>query len=130
MRRDVLGHVRRGDEYLVVHRVPAKGGYWHTVAGGVEDGEEWEAAALRELREETGLAAADVEPIGGFEYVREDWEPEAGTHVTVRGFLADAEPGWEPDLNGEHDEYRWLGLDEACELIYWPEPRDLLRALA
>ncbi len=130
MRREVLVHVRRGEEFLVVHRVPAKGGYWHTVAGGVEPGEEWEEAAARELREESGLEATGLREIGGFEYEREAWEAEPGLHVAVRGFLADAAPGWEPRLNDEHDEYRWLERAAACELIYWPEPRDLLRALA
>jgi len=41
--REVLIHVRRGDQFLVTHRVPAGGGYWHTIAGCVEPGEEWEA---------------------------------------------------------------------------------------
>jgi 8-oxo-dGTP pyrophosphatase MutT (NUDIX family) len=38
-------------------------------------------------------------------------------------------PGWEPQLNEEHDDYRWLPQDEAVELLYWPEPKELLRAL-
>ena len=127
---EVLIHVRRGEEFLCVHRVPEKGGYWHTVAGGVEADEEWEAGALRELREETGIELAALREIGGFEYVREDWEPEPGKHVVVRGYLAEAPAGWEPRLDGEHDEYRWLPLAEAAELLFWPEPAELLRTLA
>jgi 8-oxo-dGTP pyrophosphatase MutT (NUDIX family) len=125
----VLVHVRRGDEFLCVHRTEPKGGYWHTVAGGVEHGEEWPAAARRELREETGLEAA-VEPIGGFAYVREPWEAEPGLRVVVEAFLAEAPAAWEPTLNEEHEEYRWLERDAAIELLRWPEPADLLRELA
>jgi 8-oxo-dGTP pyrophosphatase MutT (NUDIX family) len=49
--------------------------------------------------------------------------------VHVQAFLVDVEPVWEPQLNDEHDEYRWLRREEAAELLYWPEPADLLRSL-
>lgn len=128
-RGEVLIHVRRGDEFLVAHRAPDGGGYWHTIAGGVEPGEEPEAAARRELREETGFEAESLEPLGGFAYVRESWEEEAGLRVHVHAFLVDVQPGWEPQLDAEHDEYRWCLRDDAIELLFWPEPAELLRAL-
>jgi 8-oxo-dGTP pyrophosphatase MutT (NUDIX family) len=128
-RLEVLIHVRRGDEFLVTHRTPDKGGYWHTIAGGVEQGEEPDAAALRELREETGLEADALEPIGDFTYVREGWEEKPGLRVHVRAFLADVGAGWEPALNHEHDGYRWRTRDDAMELLFWPEPAQLLLSL-
>lgn len=129
MTREVLIHVQRGEEFLVAHRSPDSGSYWHTIAGGVEQGEEWHAAALRELWEETGLESAELQPIGEFAYVRESWEAEPGTHVDVHAFLVVVEPNWEPELNEEHVEYRWLPRDEAAELLFWPEPAALLRSL-
>jgi dATP pyrophosphohydrolase len=128
-RREVLIHVRRGEEFLVAHRAPDGGGYWHTIAGGVEPGEEPEAAAFRELREETGFEAGALEPLGGFAYVREPWEEEPGLRIDVRAFLVDVPAGWEPELDEEHDEYRWCSREEAIELLFWPEPAALLRAL-
>ena len=121
--------VRRGGEYLVVHRAAEKGGYWHTVAGGVEEGEDWADAAIRELREETGLAVSTVSEVGSFQYEREEWEQDPGLHVVVRAFLAEAPAGWEPVLDYEHDEYRWCTQDAAVELLFWPEPRAILAAL-
>jgi dihydroneopterin triphosphate diphosphatase len=124
--REVLIHVRRGEEFLVLRRTDHD--YWHTVAGGVEPGEESVDAARRELREETGLEAEPTE-IGSFEYVREAWEREPGLRVAVRGFLVDAPAGWEPWLDDEHSEYRWCEADAAAELLFWPEPAALLRSL-
>jgi dihydroneopterin triphosphate diphosphatase len=127
--REVLIHVRRGDEFLVAHRSPESGSYWHAIAGGVEAGEDWHEAALRELWEETGLETAELQPIGEFAYVRESWEAEPGVHIDVHAFLVVVEPDWEPVLNEEHVEYRWLPREAAAELLFWPEPAALLRSL-
>lgn len=116
---EVVIVVRRGEEYLVVHRSPDNHPCWHVISGGVEQGETDEEAAVRELREETGLDAT-VEPLD-FSFTHD------GIHVEC--FLAETPGSWEPVLDWEHDDYRWLPRDEAAALLYWPEPAQLLRAL-
>lgn len=117
--QEVLIVVRRGSNFLVVHRSPENDAYWHLIAGGVEEGESFADAAVRELREETSLEAV-VEPLDSpFQY----------EGVLVETFIADAPPEWEPTLDWEHDEYRWLPRDQAAELLFWPEPAALLRSL-
>ena len=117
--QEVVVVVRRGEELLVVHRSPENDAYWHLIAGGVEEGETFAEAAARELEEETGLAAA-VAPLDSlFEY----------KGIRVESFLVDAPAGWEPALDWEHDDYRWCTREEAIELLFWPEPRDVVHAL-
>ena len=123
-----------GREYLVLLRSPEKLGYWHLVAGGVEWGEEPAAAAVRELEEETGLLAEpwaltgplDYDLSGDPESVRERFPP--GTlRIVVWAFVAEAPPGWEPVLDEEHVDHRWLDADRAVELLHYPEPREAVR---
>ncbi|HEY2073077.1 MAG TPA: NUDIX domain-containing protein [Gaiellaceae bacterium] len=102
-----------------MHRSPDNGAYWHQIAGGVEEGESPTAAAVRELREETGLDARPESIERSFVY--------DGIHVDC--FVVDAAAGWEPTLDWEHDEYRWCTRDEAVELLYWPEPREIVASL-
>jgi 8-oxo-dGTP pyrophosphatase MutT (NUDIX family) len=117
--REVLIFVRRGEEFLVLLRSARQGGYWHGVAGGIEEDESAADAAVRELAEETGLDGVPVDL--GRSYVYDA--------VTVSCFQVEAPDGWEPTLDWEHDEARWCSAEEAEALLYWPEPREVLREL-
>jgi 8-oxo-dGTP pyrophosphatase MutT (NUDIX family) len=118
---------RPGPQFLVALRSPERHGYWNLVAGGVEDGERPEAAARRELREESGLdrpVRFEAIPLE-LGYVR----PE-GMRVTMYAYLAEAPDGFEPVLNEEHVDYRWCDSADAVELLAYPEPCEAVSYVA
>jgi lipoyl(octanoyl) transferase len=129
--------VRRGLEFLVLHRAERYGAYWHLVAGGVDEGETAAEAAARELQEEVSLAVPVVDLNRPFSYPLDE-EPDAVrerfaadvTEVRVEAFLAEAPPAWEPLLNDEHDAYRWCSAKDAQATLFWPEPRELVAVVA
>ena len=56
--------INAGGLVFVGERIdPSAHGYWQMPQGGIDPGEDIEAAALRELQEETGIAASLVEVI-------------------------------------------------------------------
>ena len=126
-----------GREFLVVLRSPEKLGYWHLVAGGVGWGESPAAAAARELLEETGLVASPSPLAGPVSYdLAGDPEPvrvrfPPGTErIVVWPFVVDAPAGWEPVLDAEHVDHRWLDADAATALLEYPEPRAAVKLAA
>lgn len=119
---EVVVVVRRGDEFLVLERSPARGGYWNLVAGGVEPEELAAAAAARELREETGLDT-QVAPLD----LTLGYNGPSG-RVRLDPFVAVAPAGWEPALDEEHVSYRWCSACDAVELLAYEEPRVAVRA--
>ena len=133
--QEIVVVVRREGELLVMRRAPERLGYWSLVAGGLEPDETPTEAAQRELLEETGLRA-EVRPLPiALSYSLLDDPPAIRARyapgverVTVHAFAADAEAGWEPTLDAEHDVYRWCGLDEALGLMAYETTRDALRA--
>lgn len=63
----------RGDAVLLVERGKAPGiGLWAPVGGGIEPGETAEAAALREVAEETGVTVRLIGRVGVREIVPRD----------------------------------------------------------
>ncbi len=84
-------------------------------------------AALREVREETGLSAQVVAPLGLVEYTYR----EAGVEVAkrVHFYLMELQPEAAATPDGELEQIAWLPLQQACRILtYEPERRVVERA--
>ena len=91
-------------------RAPAEGILLELPAGKIVPGEEPEAAARRELREEVGLDPAELEPLPAF-YVAPGWATERLFAYIARGCVDAPLP---PD-DDEELLIEWLSLGEAMQ---------------
>ena len=109
-------------EIAVVHR--PRYDDWSFPKGKLDPGETFEEAALREVREESGLVCRL-----GPELAFAHYEDNKGRPKLVRYWLMAVidDPGFEP--NDEVDELRWLTPAEATDLLTYSRDRSLVKTL-
>ena len=114
----------RGDHTLLLRHLE---GHWAPSKGRVEIGEAELEAALRELREETGLR--DIAVIEGFRheigYLKRRDSAEIPKRVLF--FLAES-PSGEVRLSDEHTAFDWLEWDTALARTTHDTTREALAA--
>jgi 8-oxo-dGTP diphosphatase len=108
-------------EIALVHR-PVQHD-WSFPKGKLEAGETLDIAALREVREETGMTCDLLRFIGHTEYVDRKGRPKA-----VAYWIMAPEGGFFLP-NDEVDEMRWLSLEKAARLLSYPRDRELVAVL-
>lgn len=123
--------VFRGDDVLVIQRgKPPYKGEWSIPGGKIEFGETAAEAALRELKEETGITARIiglidvVDSIGVRESGRGDREADDWHYVLV-DYAATWESG-EPVAQDDVDDAIFLPFDEAVARTSWDKTRDVI----
>ena len=112
-----------GDRFLACQRPAhkARGLLWEFVGGKVEPGETREEALIRECREELAVTVA---PEGIFMEVDHVY-PDLTVHLTL--FHACIAEGIPQKL--EHNDIRWLRVDEIGDYAFCPADEEILRRL-
>jgi 8-oxo-dGTP pyrophosphatase MutT (NUDIX family) len=122
---------REGDhiEIVLASRRTRRGELaWGLAKGGIEDEESAEDAAVREVREETGLLAEIEASLGETRYFYV-WE-SVRIRKTVHFFLMRHIGGDVDDRDDEMEEIRWFPLERALKRAAYRGERDVLARAA
>ncbi len=123
MTQVVAALIWQGDRFLACQRPAhkARGLLWEFVGGKVEPGETREQALVRECREELGVTVA---PLGVFRQVRHRY-PDLEVELTL--FHAKITQGTPQKL--EHNDIRWITVEEIGRYPFCPADEEILKAL-
>jgi 8-oxo-dGTP diphosphatase len=114
--------IRNGEVLLIRRGKPPRQGEWSLPGGRIEPGERAIDAALRELREETGVEADIV----GLIDVVDGLFPEAGLHYVLIDYAAIWRSG-EPVAGDDAAEARFWPTGEIDALLDWSETLRIVR---
>ena len=114
-----------GLEVLVLRRASGgrSPGSWETVHGHIEAGETPVQAALRELREETGLEPARLYNVSRVEAF---YRHQTNEIVLIPVFAGMVDARAAVRHSAEHDRAEWLTPAEAVARFSWPRERRAL----
>ena len=116
-------------EVVLASRRTRKGDLaWGLAKGGIEPGETREEAAIREVREETGLEAEIEADLGDTKYIYV-WE-DVRIRKTVHFFLMRHTGGDVEARDDEMEEIRWFPLERARKRAAYRGERDVLARAA
>jgi dihydroneopterin triphosphate diphosphatase len=121
----VFSHdARSGLSVLVLRRAQGTRctGAWEIVHGRLEPDERPEQAALREVREETGLAVERL-----YNLTCQPFYLHRLSTIQMAVVFVAFVPGGDVALGAEHDAAEWLAPDEALARLSWPRSVSALR---
>jgi 8-oxo-dGTP pyrophosphatase MutT (NUDIX family) len=100
-------------------------GAWETIHGRIEPGEKPEHAALREVREESGLEAERLYSITVHPFYL---HAQQTVQLAIVFAVFVAEPA-AVTTGSEHRAYEWLSVEDAIQRFVWPRERVSMREI-
>ena len=122
------GAVVRGGDVIVVVPVKRDAQRRRVLVlpkGHLDPGETDEAAAVREVAEETGVDAELIDKLGDVEYSYERRGRRRNKRVAF--YLFEYRSGSVEDHDHEIEEARWMPLEEAADALTYPGEREIVR---
>ena len=119
----VAALIWEGDRFLACQRPAhkARGLLWEFVGGKVEPGESREEALIRECREELAVEVC----VGGVFMEVDHVYPDLTVHLTL--FNASITEGIPQKI--EHNDLRWITVEEIDQYPFCPADEEILRRL-
>jgi dATP pyrophosphohydrolase len=113
---------KNGIEFLLLKRGEKEiyGGLWQMVTGKIKKGEKAYRAALREIKEETGLkpkrfwVTPNINPF---------YSHEKNCISLLPVFAAEVEENAKILISKEHSEFGWFSPEKAKKMLAWPGQR-------
>ncbi|MEO0370305.1 MAG: NUDIX hydrolase [Pseudomonadota bacterium] len=103
--------IRKGQVLLVKRRNEPDAGLWGFPGGHVDLGETAMQAAVRELREETGIMADPVRYVTNVDYIERDMSGAVRFHFLLAAVQCDYLSG-EPVARDDVSEAAWWGIED------------------
>ncbi len=100
---------------------------WRMIGGKVNPEETYYEAALRELKEETGLSPDLFWTIPS---VNQFYNHDIDSILQIPAFGAKVNKELAISLNHEHVSWKWISQDNLDTYIQWPEQKRLMKLLA
>src|SRR5205807_1231254 len=120
-----------GYEVALIRVLRARGGTaWALPKGWVEQGEEPEQTAVREVREETGLQTRVLRKVDEISYQFYSRADHDRISKTVHLFLLECLGGDTADHDTEVEEARWFPIEEASQRLTYKNEREALEKAA
>lgn len=119
--------VFKDDRVLLVKRGrPPAQGQWAIPGGNIQLGESLQAAAEREILEETGVTIRASRPVLAFDAIVEDDDGHIQFHYVIVDLVAEYVAG-ELRPGDDAADVRWVAADELATLNVSPPTLNLLR---
>ncbi|XP_069482943.1 bis(5'-nucleosyl)-tetraphosphatase [asymmetrical] [Ambystoma mexicanum] len=99
--------------------------HWTPPKGFVDPGEDDMTTALRETQEEASLNSSQFRIIEGFK-MELHYNVKSKSKTVIYWLAELKDYNTEVKLSCEHQDFRWLKLQEACKLAQYPEMQDAL----